>query len=80
MSIIYLVPGMFSGLRQEDIIRLEMIAVYSIMIFHWGELRMCFQAINAHVNVSNNVVYKSSKTNTDLFEIIFSEKSKNNLI
>ena len=41
---------------QEDFIRLQMMAVYTIMIFQGWDWRICFQAINAHVSVSNHVV------------------------
>ena len=47
---------MVNGLGQEDSIRLQMMAVYTIMIFQGWDWRICFQAINAHVSVSNHVV------------------------
>ena len=57
MSIIYLVVLMVMEVGQEDFIRSQMMAVYTIMIFQDWDWRICFQAINAHVSVSNNVVY-----------------------
>ena len=40
---------------QEDFIRSQMMAVYTIMIFQGWDWQICFQAINAHASVSNNV-------------------------
>ena len=42
--------------RQEDFIRLQMMAVYTIMIFQGWDWRICFQAINVHVSVNDNVI------------------------
>ena len=56
MSIIYLVVLMVIGLGPGDFIRLQMIAVMgTMMIFQGWDWRICFQAINAHVNVSKSV-------------------------
>ena len=49
MSIIYLVVLMVMEVGQEDFIRSQMMAVYTIMIFQGWDWRICFQAINAHV-------------------------------
>ena len=47
---------MVIGLGPGDFIRLQMIAVMgTMMIFQGWDWRICFQAINAHVNVSKSV-------------------------